>query len=81
MQFKNVVWAALLAATSIAQPATYDSNTTYIGPENGHLVIVGGNLQSDSIWQRIITPDQLFRGRARAIESLSANLQRSAASA
>ena len=30
------------------------TNTTYVGPENGHLVIVGGNLQSDSIWQRII---------------------------
>ncbi|KAI1880073.1 hypothetical protein JX265_001694 [Neoarthrinium moseri] len=27
---------------------------TYIGPENGHLVIVGGNLQSDTIWQKII---------------------------
>ncbi|KAF2847576.1 class I glutamine amidotransferase-like protein [Plenodomus tracheiphilus IPT5] len=32
-----------------------NANVTYIGPENGHLVIVGGNLQSDSIWQRIIS--------------------------
>ncbi|SMR60655.1 unnamed protein product [Zymoseptoria tritici ST99CH_1E4] len=29
-------------------------NTT-IGPANGHLVIVGGNLQSDSVWEKIIS--------------------------
>ncbi|KAH7345878.1 hypothetical protein BKA66DRAFT_517161 [Pyrenochaeta sp. MPI-SDFR-AT-0127] len=43
--------AFAFAVTTFAQPIT---NTTFIGPENGHLVIVGGNLQSDSIWQRII---------------------------
>ncbi|KAK6200877.1 hypothetical protein LQW54_009461 [Pestalotiopsis sp. IQ-011] len=31
-----------------------DSSGVSIGPENGHLVIVGGNLQSDTIWQKII---------------------------
>ncbi|KAF7541274.1 hypothetical protein G7054_g733 [Neopestalotiopsis clavispora] len=30
------------------------TNETYVGPANGHLVIVGGNLQSDTIWQKII---------------------------
>ncbi|ETS81466.1 hypothetical protein PFICI_06468 [Pestalotiopsis fici W106-1] len=36
----------------MALPVT--TNGTYVGPENGHLVIVGGNLQSDTIWQKII---------------------------
>jgi cyanophycinase len=57
MLFTKLLSAAVLAVTSIATPiASYNStNTTYIGPENGHLVIVGGNLQSDRIWERIIS--------------------------
>jgi cyanophycinase len=56
MLFTKLFINAVLAITSIASPiANYnDTNTTYIGPENGHLVIVGGNLKSDRIWQRII---------------------------
>ncbi|KAF3001917.1 hypothetical protein E8E13_006552 [Curvularia kusanoi] len=54
MRLTTLLSAALAAATISAQPIN-STNTTYIGPEHGHLVIVGGNLQSDSIWQRIIT--------------------------
>lgn len=57
MLFTKTFTYAVLAVTSIATPiANYNNgtNTTYIGPENGSLVIVGGNLQSDRIWQRII---------------------------
>ncbi len=53
MLFTTILAAAFAAATSLAQPFN-GTNTTFVGPENGHLVIVGGNLQSDSIWQRII---------------------------
>lgn len=63
MLFTTLLGAAIAAATTLAQPIN-GTNTTYIGPENGHLVIVDGNLQSDSIWQRIITlaggPDALI---------------------
>lgn len=46
----------LAAATAIASPISINDTTpTFVGPENGHLVIVGGNLQSESIWQRIIS--------------------------
>lgn len=47
---------SLLPLLALALPALAlpTANTSYVGPENGHLVIVGGNLQSDSIWQRII---------------------------
>jgi len=46
----------LAAATAIASPiSTNDTTPTFVGPEKGHLVIVGGNLQSESIWQRIIS--------------------------
>jgi cyanophycinase len=46
----------LAATTAIASPISVDDITpTFVGPERGHLVIVGGNLQSDSIWQRIIS--------------------------
>ncbi|EME42544.1 hypothetical protein DOTSEDRAFT_175691 [Dothistroma septosporum NZE10] len=49
------------AATSLAYPlsSTNGTNTTYIGPENGHLVVIGGNLQSVSIYEKII---ELARG-------------------
>lgn len=53
MLLKTLLGTVLAAATTLAQPIS-ETNTTYIGPENGHLVIIGGNLQSDSIWQRII---------------------------
>ncbi|CAN9319409.1 unnamed protein product [Alternaria sp. RS040] len=57
MWFTTLFCAAVLTATTIANPiyATNGTNTTYVGPENGHLVIVGGNLQSESIYQRIIS--------------------------
>lgn len=44
------------AVTSLAYPlsATNGTNTTYIGPENGHLVVIGGNLQNDSMYEKII---------------------------
>lgn len=57
MRFGTFFSATVLAVTTLAT-SIYDTNgtnTTYIGPENGHLVIVGGNLQSESIYQRIIS--------------------------
>lgn len=46
----------LAAATAVASPISINDTTpAFVGPENGHLVIVGGNLQSESIWQRIIS--------------------------
>jgi cyanophycinase len=48
----------LTAATALATPiSTNTTNTTSptVGPSNGSLVIVGGNLQSESIWNRIIS--------------------------
>ncbi|KAL1795212.1 hypothetical protein ACET3X_007028 [Alternaria dauci] len=57
MRFTTLFYTTVLAITTTANPvyATNGTNTTYIGPENGHLVIVGGNLQSESIYQRIIS--------------------------
>ncbi|KAH8622538.1 class I glutamine amidotransferase-like protein [Alternaria alternata] len=57
MWFTTLFCAAVLTATTIANPiyAANGTNTTYVGPESGHLVIVGGNLQSESIYQRIIS--------------------------
>ncbi|KAF2637922.1 class I glutamine amidotransferase-like protein [Massarina eburnea CBS 473.64] len=52
MLFSTIV-SALLTATAFALPTPNGTNTT-VGPENGHLVIVGGNLQNDIIWKRII---------------------------
>lgn len=53
MKFSQLL---LAAATAIASPiASNDTVSTLVGPENGHLVIVGGNLQSESVWQRIIS--------------------------
>ncbi|CAE7001525.1 hypothetical protein CFE70_001170 [Pyrenophora teres f. teres 0-1] len=48
---------AALAVTTLATHiyGTNGTNTTYMGPENGHLVIVGGNLQNESIYKRIIS--------------------------
>ena len=42
------------AASVTASPVASGHANHTIGPENGHLVIVGGNLQSDNIWQKII---------------------------
>ena len=57
MRLTTFFYTAALAVTVIATPiyGTNGTNTTYVGPENGHLVIVGGNLQSESIYQRIIS--------------------------
>ncbi|KAI8940544.1 hypothetical protein NX059_004222 [Plenodomus lindquistii] len=55
MRFAAYLHAAVTAFAAISQASTISSNVTYVGPEDGHLVIVGGNLQSDSIWQRIIS--------------------------
>jgi cyanophycinase len=51
MLFKNILVGA---QTVVAAALAYSTNST-VGPENGHLVIVGGNLQSESIYQRIIS--------------------------
>ncbi|KAJ4343033.1 hypothetical protein N0V87_000751 [Didymella glomerata] len=53
MLFEKLLGAAFTVAITLAQSIN-GTNITYVGPENGHLVVVGGNLQSDSIWQRII---------------------------
>ncbi|KAJ4289672.1 hypothetical protein N0V90_011001 [Kalmusia sp. IMI 367209] len=58
MRLPSIFSAALLATTALAFPlaksTARDTNST-VGPEKGHLVIVGGNLQSESIYQRIIS--------------------------
>jgi cyanophycinase len=57
MRLPAFISAAALAATTLATPicSTNGTNTTYVGPEKGHLVIVGGNLQNQSIYERIIS--------------------------
>jgi cyanophycinase len=57
MWFTALLSAAAFAATILATPvySANGTNTTYVGPEKGHLVIVGGNLQSQSIYERIIS--------------------------
>ena len=49
------ILSAACAAASLASPVNNRPNSSFIGPEHGHLVIVGGNLQSDAIWERIIS--------------------------
>ncbi|KAF2028147.1 hypothetical protein EK21DRAFT_90966 [Setomelanomma holmii] len=49
----SLFFSAFVASAVVATPIN-STNTTFIGPEHGYLVIVGSNLQSDSIWQRII---------------------------
>lgn len=51
---RSFVFATIVAFSTaiVAVPPT--TSRTYVGPENGHLVIVGGHLQSDTIWQKII---------------------------
>ncbi|KAI1449639.1 hypothetical protein F5Y02DRAFT_218937 [Annulohypoxylon stygium] len=47
---------ALLAQAALvsASPAIPRQDSPYVGPENGTLVIIGGNAQDDAIYQRII---------------------------
>ncbi|KAI2466098.1 hypothetical protein F4781DRAFT_406854 [Annulohypoxylon bovei var. microspora] len=45
-----IAQAALVSASSVAERQT----SPYVGPENGTLVIIGGNAQDDAIYQRII---------------------------
>ena len=58
MRLTSLFSVALAATTALAiplvKPRTSDTNST-VGPERGHLVIVGGNLKSGSIYQRIIS--------------------------
>jgi len=48
----TTILSVLFTTTGLAYPST---NTTYVGPTKGHLVIIGGNLQNEVIWNRIIT--------------------------
>ncbi|KAI0381611.1 hypothetical protein F5Y04DRAFT_254951 [Hypomontagnella monticulosa] len=43
-----------LAALASAGPVLERASSAYVGPENGTLVIIGGNAQDDAIYQRII---------------------------
>lgn len=58
MRLISLFSAALVATTTLAlpsaKPSSYNTDST-VGPEKGHLVIVGGNLKSESIYQRIIS--------------------------
>ncbi|KAI1417958.1 hypothetical protein F5Y13DRAFT_199090 [Hypoxylon sp. FL1857] len=49
----SVLALAAQAALASAGPVT-ERQTQYVGPENGTLVIIGGNAQDDAIYQRII---------------------------
>lgn len=52
----SLLCTALLVVSSFATPIHLRKDVAKTaGPKNGSLVIVGGNLQSDSIWQRIIS--------------------------
>lgn len=51
--FGSVLILGLVAKIS-AQTATYNDNSSYVRPETGHLVIVGGGSLNDSIYQRVI---------------------------
>lgn len=48
---------AATTATALAKPSSSNctEETSYVGPENGHLVIVGGNLSNESIYEKIIS--------------------------
>ncbi|CAO2656505.1 Nn.00g053080.m01.CDS01 [Neocucurbitaria sp. VM-36] len=54
MRLTSIIYTTF-AVAACAQPIVDGTNGTYVGPEKGHLVIVGGNLQSNSIWERIIS--------------------------
>lgn len=57
MRSTTLISITILALTTLVTPlySIHSTNKTYIGPSNGHLVIIGGNLQSPSIYQRIIS--------------------------
>lgn len=59
MRFTHCLTTAFVTITALATPLTNrdsgNDNSDFVGPENGYLVIVGGNLQSEEIWQRIIS--------------------------
>ncbi|KAI1651250.1 uncharacterized protein F4817DRAFT_325607 [Daldinia loculata] len=50
IQYSTIALAALVSAG----PVMERSSSPYVGPENGTLVIIGGNAQDDAIYQRII---------------------------
>jgi cyanophycinase len=53
--FLTTILAVIATTRCIAASLVCNiTNGTSVGPENGHLVIVGGNLQSASIYERII---------------------------
>ncbi|OTA87088.1 hypothetical protein M434DRAFT_35529 [Hypoxylon sp. CO27-5] len=49
----SILALAAQAALASAGPVT-ERQSPYVGPENGTLVIIGGNAQDDAIYQRII---------------------------
>lgn len=53
---KSITPSIILALASLAstEPVIRRQDSPYVGPENGTLVIVGGNAQDDAIYQRII---------------------------
>ncbi|KAI0182067.1 hypothetical protein GGR52DRAFT_66462 [Hypoxylon sp. FL1284] len=53
---KGAILNSLLAISSLAsaRPVYERQDTEYVGPENGTLVIVGGNASDDLIYQKII---------------------------
>jgi cyanophycinase len=57
MHFPSFILTGLLTTITMASPVCtkFPNTTTTVGPPNGHLVIIGGNLQSDSIWEKIIS--------------------------
>lgn len=53
MQLKPLYTAFIAATLAFATPNAECANTTF-DPDKGHLVIVGGNLQSESVWKKIV---------------------------
>lgn len=49
----SILALAAQAVLAAARPVT-ERQSPYVGPENGTLVIIGGNAQDDAIYQRII---------------------------
>lgn len=55
MRLFRGILAAVATTSTFAYPSTINPTNTTIGPDKGHLVIIGGNLKSESIYQRIIS--------------------------
>ncbi|KAI1381609.1 hypothetical protein F4677DRAFT_130933 [Hypoxylon crocopeplum] len=53
---KGIIPSSILALAALASagPVAERQTPEYVGPENGTLVIIGGNAQDDAIYQRII---------------------------